>query len=480
MSKPFSCLLRVVALLLVCTSFAGAFSGGDGVGNEYSLQPDDVLQITVGNHAELSFDSANPIRIRPDGTFSFPLVGEISAQGKSVRQVTDELVVGLQVELIDPKVSVNLLQQRDNRIYVLGEVNQPGAYSLGNEPLDVKQAIAMAGGLTPAASLNGAHLFRAGQNPQPLDLSAQLGSEAGQAIVLQRNDTIIVARKNLVSVVGMVNKPGTYQIEDRARLADVLAAAGGIIAAPVLGSTSAADQDRAFLLRQDGMVASLNLRAVLADASVEANVPMSGGDTVVVPETRNQVSVLGKVKAEGAYLVSRGDRLTRIIALAGGATDEADLRSVKLIRRTGEIEMIDLEPALKHGEAGPDPVCVAGDTVIVPEWKQRVVVFGAVNIPGVYPVDAGDTILDALGKAGGYTVDTSSPNRTVLIRHTGRQVEAMEIKVHDLLSGKEPPSRYMITDGDLVIVPGREAPFKIRDVLSIFTSLGNLWWLFAR
>ncbi len=462
-----------------CVVFLILLPGWACAAESYPLQPEDMLQITVWGHPELSFESSkNPIAIRPDGAFSFPIVGEIRAEGKTIEQITDELIEGLKVELKNPKVSVNLLRQRPNQVYVLGEVSKPGAYSIGNEPLDIKQAIALSGGLTRMASLRGATLFRPGELPQPIDLRAQLAAAPTEPIYLQHNDTIIIREKNLVSVVGMVNRPGTYQLEDGARLADALAAAGGLVIAPDEGKLGAADQDGAFIISQDGTVSPVSIRSVLHDASSEANVPISSGDTVVVPEARNQVAVLGEVRAEGSYGVTPSDRLSGVIALAGGPTDEADLCIIKLIHPTGQIDTVNLEPVIKYGEPGQDMLVNPGDTVVVPERKNRVAVFGLVNRPGVYKIEDGDTILDILGRAGGYIPRRSDPERVILARQVGDEVEAERVNIRRLLSGKEAATDYLVTNGDLIFVPRSKSAIRLSDVTGFVASLGGLFWIF--
>jgi len=178
----------------------------------YCLRAGDVLQITVAGHPELTFDSRDPIEIRPDGKFSYPYAGEVVAEGQTVSEITAALTEALGNQLRNPDVTVNVIRYRARQVYVLGEVEKPGAYSLPkDEAVGVREAIALAEGLTASASRETAKLFRSGKAPQSVDLSKVLAGDAdSEDIVLQPRDTLVIERRNLVSVVGEVENPGSY------------------------------------------------------------------------------------------------------------------------------------------------------------------------------------------------------------------------------------------------------------------------------
>ena len=127
----------------------------DSVSDEYAVQPGDVLTITVWKEQDLTGD----VLVRPDGGLSFPLVGDLSASGKTVSALRKEVVTRLQRYLPNPVVTVAVKQIGGNAIYVVGKVQRPGEYPFGRA-VDVMQALSLAGGATPFAALNSIVILR--------------------------------------------------------------------------------------------------------------------------------------------------------------------------------------------------------------------------------------------------------------------------------------------------------------------------------
>jgi polysaccharide export outer membrane protein len=155
----------------------------------YRLEPGDVLTVSVWKETDLQSD----VLVRPDGGFSFPLAGEVTAVGKTVDEVRMELVDRLKRYIPTPVVTVAIKQINGNRIYVVGRVNHAGDFPL-SAPLDVMQAIALAGGTTPFAAINDIVILRR-QNGQQQALhysDVARGRELSQNILLQTGDTVVV------------------------------------------------------------------------------------------------------------------------------------------------------------------------------------------------------------------------------------------------------------------------------------------------
>lgn len=113
----------------------------------YRLNAGDLVRISVWREEQLDRESL----IQPDGMLSFPLAGPIKAAGRTVSEVQAEITALLEPFIPNALVTVELLEARGNVVYVLGEVNRPGAYQLGSE-ISVVRAISLAGGLTPFAA----------------------------------------------------------------------------------------------------------------------------------------------------------------------------------------------------------------------------------------------------------------------------------------------------------------------------------------
>src|SRR5690606_12548918 len=116
----------------------------------YRINPVDVLEVFVWNETDLSRE----VLVRPDGFLSMPLAGRIAAGGRTIAEIETTLATTLAKYLKDkPTVTVSLRQGNGFRIYVLGKVNRPGEYPLAR-PIDVMQALALAGGLNAFAAEN--------------------------------------------------------------------------------------------------------------------------------------------------------------------------------------------------------------------------------------------------------------------------------------------------------------------------------------
>jgi polysaccharide biosynthesis/export protein len=158
---------------------------------EYRLQPGDTIDIAVWKEPELQ----KLIVVRPDGKFSFPLAGEIPATGRSVAQVQKEIEGKLKTFIPEPVVTVSVTEIGGNRVYIIGQVNKPGAYIM-NPQLNVLQALSLAGGTTPFASLNDIKVMRNGDSAARMlrfkyeDVARGRGLE--QNVTLEAGDVVIV------------------------------------------------------------------------------------------------------------------------------------------------------------------------------------------------------------------------------------------------------------------------------------------------
>jgi polysaccharide biosynthesis/export protein len=157
----------------------------------YHLQPGDVLTVSVWKEENLQLD----VLVRPDGALSFPLAGEIDADGKTVDEVRGMLVERLAKFVPDPVVTVAVKLIGGNRIYVLGKVARPGEFPFSNS-IDVMQALSLAGGATPFAEVNDIVILRR-QNGEQQALKfryseVERGKNLQQNFLLLSGDTVVV------------------------------------------------------------------------------------------------------------------------------------------------------------------------------------------------------------------------------------------------------------------------------------------------
>lgn len=184
---------RFVAVCLVILS-GGVVAQTDTENSEetYTIQPGDILSISVWREPELQ---ASEVLVRPDGNVSFPLAGELQAAGRSITQVTEELEERLGVFIPDLFVTVTIQQIVGNKIYILGQVQDPGAYVM-NPRIDITQALSIAGGFTAFADADNIQVLRRSRDQQTV-LSFDYGEVSSgrrldQNVLLEAGDVIIV------------------------------------------------------------------------------------------------------------------------------------------------------------------------------------------------------------------------------------------------------------------------------------------------
>lgn len=157
----------------------------------YVLGCGDRVSIRVWGRDNLNTDAI----VRPDGKISFPLIGDIQAQGLRVEDLKEELDKRLREYVFEPSVSVTVVDIKSLKIYILGEVARPGEYDL-IAPTDVLRAIAMAGGFTIYAKKNKIQIIRSeGQEKIKIKFNYDQvirGINLSQNILLRPGDVIIV------------------------------------------------------------------------------------------------------------------------------------------------------------------------------------------------------------------------------------------------------------------------------------------------
>jgi polysaccharide biosynthesis/export protein len=157
----------------------------------YRLGAEDVLLVSVWKDEQLTRE----VVVRPDGVFSFPLVGDIQAENQTVDDIRGELVKRLTKYIPNPNVSVAVTKVASYKVYVVGRVNKPGEYVIGHYA-DVLQALSLAGGLTPFAGENDIKVMRRVRGEQqaiPFRYGdIRKGRDLEQNILLQRGDVVMV------------------------------------------------------------------------------------------------------------------------------------------------------------------------------------------------------------------------------------------------------------------------------------------------
>lgn len=227
----------LVATGLLIAYAAGPLSAQSAA--DYVIGPQDVLLIQVFDQPDLG----GKYTVEADGTFTFPMIGRVKASTLTLRGFERVLKERLADGYFrSPQVTVAVEQYRSQRVFVMGEVRQPGPVALTGG-MTLIEALARAGSTLPTSS-GEVSIVRAARNDGkggPLlpgqDAATELfrasirdleSGRMAQNIELRDSDTIFVPRAELVYVFGQVKNPGGYAVQKSTTVLQALSLAGGV------------------------------------------------------------------------------------------------------------------------------------------------------------------------------------------------------------------------------------------------------------
>ena len=201
------------------------------VGPDYVVGPGDGLAINLWGGV-----SQRMVRqVDREGRITLPEAGPLLVSGRTLGEVQESVQQVLRTQFRDISADVSLSRLRTIRVYVVGEVDEPGAYDISSlsTPLN---ALFAAGGITARGSLRHLKHYRGKELIEEVDayelLLHGVGSDAKR---LENGDSLLVPPVGeQVTVAGMVRRPAIYEMRDEKSLADVLDLAGGILPAAAL------------------------------------------------------------------------------------------------------------------------------------------------------------------------------------------------------------------------------------------------------
>ena len=255
----------------------------------YRIEAGDVLQIVVWDHPELSASmlpapalgaaagagvAASPLQpqsgfeVDQQGMLDFPYAGKLKVAGLTSSDIHQLLIERLARYLRNPKLSVRVLAYRSKRVYVDGEVKQPGVQSINDLPMTLTEAINRAGGMNPTADQSRIIIHRDGKSyPINLPQLVQRGVNPS-SIMLASGDVVRVLSRDesKIFISGEVTAPRALPMRNgRLTLNEALGEAGGIN--PVTG-----DARQVYVIRRssaESMVYQLDANAPGALAVAE-------------------------------------------------------------------------------------------------------------------------------------------------------------------------------------------------------------------
>jgi protein involved in polysaccharide export with SLBB domain len=397
------------------------------------------------------------------------------------------------------------------RAQVTGAVSRPAIYAIkhGEHLSDVLHA---AGGFRPDAALTRVTIFRflpIAERRQPplargaIDIAlapadsgnAAIGSVAVPTVTLEDGDSIVVdslpplSAQYTVGIAGMVNKPGVFPWRPGMTLRDLMLLARGpkigaylkeaeVARLPTdrsagqLATTVRVSLDSTYLIDRDSLGRYIGPPGLPFAASGAAEVPLEPFDNVLVlrqPDFDYQrtVTVLGEIRYPGVYsLQTKNDRLSEVIARAGGLTAQAYPDGIRFIRTQNDVGRInvDLIRALHETSGSANLILQPGDSIYLPEYQPSVKVSGAVNSPGSVLWRRGADLGYYLSAAGGFAQRADKGG--VSVRFANGEVRT---RGHGLFHGDPKPG-----PGSEVFVPAEDPTAHKTDYVALLGAIAQI------
>ncbi len=460
-----------------------------GPGDEFAFRSYDLLDSKV-------------LRVGPTGDLLLPDAGPIHVAGLTLTETEARAREALRPFVRGKGFALLLHRPRRFRAVVVGDVERPGTV-LVQAPVHASDVIAAAGGITGKGARRGI-VVRRGADTLWVDLARfeRAGDLTANPLIFETDVLVVPPRARTVEVMGAVGHPGTYDLAPNDRVSTLLEATGGLLENAAI--------DRIVLSRESAPGKRVDIPIPVSAVSTDdgtsdsADPAIEAGDRLFVPSRSHwrevaRVEIRGEVAYPGPYGIADGEeRLGALLERAGGATDWADLSSLRVereasaaVRDTAFFQLAREEEGLvppsehdylitlarenravslsaaswaKKGGDWRDIVLLDRDRVLVPRRALTVMVQGEVKSPGHVPFEAGRSVDDYVGAAGGYTGRANRGRARVTLAATGRSVGAGDVGA--------------LQAGDAVWVPARESrsPWGVlRDVLTTAAQAATIY-----
>lgn len=406
-----------------------------------------------------------------------------------------------------------ILDRFTNKLEVRGAVYRPGIYELGGKLNTVRELVEKADGLMADAFTGRAVLYRERENKtrevKQIDIRAIMDGTQPD-IPLQKNDVLYIPSihdlEDLgnVQIYGEVAHPGDYPYADNMTLEDLVITAGGLRESASVVRVDVARRVKDPKSTESSATIGQTFSFGLKDGFVvdgEPGFTLQPYDQVFVRRSpgysaQQNVTVNGEVLYGGTYaLTTKSERISSVIAKAGGATPFAYVKGAKLTRVANEEEIrrmqdvvnllrrqvgdamidslginvqntfkvgIDLEAALANPGSDADIVLREGDVITVPEYNNTVKIDGAVMMPNTVSYKEGESVKYYISQAGGYGQNAKKSKKFIIYMNG----QIAEVKG----SGKS-----QIEPGCEIIVPSkRKKQFNIGNIVGLTSSVASL------
>ena len=371
----------------------------------YRLGPGDAVNIDIYGASQKSEQTT----ISPDGDVIIEGFGPVQVSGLTVAEANARLRSTLGSRYSSSRVRLTVGQTRTIMVNVMGEVKQPGTYTL-SAFASVFHALYMAGGINDLGTLRNIKVYRQNKLVTVVDIYDYIlnGKLTGN-VRLADNDVVVVGAYDcLVNITGKVKRPMYYEMKRNESVGTLLKYAGGF--------TGDAYTKTVRLVRKTGREYSVfNIDEFDLNTFHLADEDSVSVDSIL-PRFSNMAEVKGAVFRPGMYQVGGSINSVRtLIEHAEGITEEAFTARAVMHRmrpdRTLEVIPVDIE-GIMSGKVADIPL-QKNDVLFVPTkgemmQQQTVTIHGEVMYPGIYKYAANETLEDLVLQAGGLRESAST------------------------------------------------------------------------
>jgi protein involved in polysaccharide export with SLBB domain len=442
----------------------------------YVVGPGDELKIYLYNYAESTYETV----VNKDGFISIPRVGNVMVAGRTIEEIKKILIdkfakfvpgmIGTGGETSRTKLMVTLGEVRSVKVFVTGEVINPGTYTVSSLS-SAFNALYQAGGPNEIGSFREVRVVRQGKVVSRMDIYDYLvNGKIDGDIRVQENDNVVVGYYlKRTEIAGMVKRPGIYELKPEEKLGDVLRYSGGF-------------SDKAYRARLKIQRITSKERKILdVPEDQYGSFEMATGDSInvetVLDRFENIVNIEGAVMRPGQYSLDNSPTLKKLIENAQGMREDAFVGRLNVLRTREDLTIQTIPSNFTDVLNGvtPDLVLTRLDEVIVPSRFEMaetafVSVEGEVNNTkigeneGKFPYTADMTLEDVLVQAGGlkesaYTseVEVVRRKRNSVAGAANAQIsEVYKFNVNRDLSLNSKATNFVLFPFDQVIV--RKSP----------------------
>ena len=429
------------------------------VGPDYVVGPGDGLAIDLWGGMTQRLQRT----VDNEGRISLPEYGPVLVGGKSLGEVQFELQELLRTQLRDVSADVSLSRLRTVRVYVVGEVANPGAYELSalSGPLN---ALVAAGGLNERGSLRAIKHYRGKQLVEVVDAYDLLlqGVRPDQKRLEDGDSLLVPPVGPQVTIEGMVRRPAIYEIRGDTSLGEALDLAGGVLPAAALKHVEV----ERLVAHESRTMFSLDLSETekkAADESLLRSFQVQDGDRIhifpIAPYNQKAIYLEGHVLRPGRYSYKDGMTVTDLIASYSDLLPEPAGKYAEIIRLNPPdyrptVESFDLSVALSDVAKAPELKPL--DTVRIFskydfEPAPEVWVDGEVRAPGQYTTSGQAHVRDAIYLAGGVTIDAAMNSAQVFRLGKDGNLRILSVNLGKALAGTQ-ADNLLLQPSDRIVV----------------------------